>query len=370
MNTILELLRKEFLQIFRHRVMLVLLFLMPVIQLVILANAADYEVKHIRLAYLDNDRSAASLRLRSHFEVSPYFVLVDPARGEAACILDRGQADLVLDVPQGFERHLYRGRAQGLHLTADAVNAMKAGVASGYAEAILRHFQIQWLMERSPTPPAAGVGLTITSSNWFNPTMEYDLFMVPGILVLLVTLIGLFLAGMNVVKEKEEGTIEQLNVTPIRKYQFILGKLLPFWIIALVELAIGLLIGRLFFQVPFVGSLWIIFAFSMVYIPVVLGLGLFISTQSNTQQQAMFLAWFFTIVFVLMSGLFTPIESMPGWAQAITAVNPVKYFVEVMRLVLLKGSGWADLRPHFLIVGAMAVLINVVAVWSYRKTAA
>jgi ABC-2 type transport system permease protein len=212
--------------------------------------------------------------------------------------------------------------------------------------------------------PAA---LHIETANWFNPEQNYQTFMVPGILVILVTLVGMFLAGMNIVKEKEIGTIEQINVSPIRKHEFIIGKLLPFWIIALVELAIGLVVGKLVFHIPFVGSLWLIFGFAGLYLLVVLGFGLLISTVTETQQQAMFIAWFFLIIFILMSGLFTPIESMPPWAQDITRLNPVAYFVDVMRLVLLKGSDVWDIRQHIAVMGGYALAVNGLAVLNYRK---
>jgi len=181
-------------------------------------------------------------------------------------------------------------------------------------------------------------------------------------------MIGAFLSAMNVVREKEIGTIEQLNVTPIKKYQFVIGKLLPFWIIALFELALGLLVAELFYDIPFLGPIWVIFLFAGIYLLLVLGMGLFISTTTDTQQQAMFVSWFFLVVFLLMSGLFTPIENMPDWAQTITLVNPVRYFIEVVRMVMLKGAGLVEIRYHIFTLLAFALAINGLAVWRYRKT--
>jgi ABC-2 type transport system permease protein len=192
--------------------------------------------------------------------------------------------------------------------------------------------------------------------------------MVPGILVLLVTMVTLFLSGMNIVREKEIGTLEQINVTPIKKHQFIIGKLLPFWILGMSILTIGLFIAKLVFNTPMVGSLLLLYGFTSIYILLVLGIGLFISNFTDTQQQAMFIAWFFMVIFILMSGLFTPIESMPKWAQAITEFNPVKYFVEVMRMVMLKGSTFMDILPQFAKTLVYALIINSLAVWRYRKT--
>jgi ABC-2 type transport system permease protein len=369
MRTILFIIRKEFLQIFRHKVMLPLIFLMPIVQLLILAHAADYEVKNINLHLVDRDLSQYSRRLAGKFQASGNFILASSSFSSPAAFdaIEKGQADLFLEIPAGFQRDLLRHGQASLQLSVDAINGVKAGLASSYAAAIIRDFNAEIRAEQAG-PAAAAPLLTIAASNWFNPELNYFTFMVPGILVLLVTLVGMFLSGMNIVKEKEIGTIEQINVTPIRKYQFIIGKLLPFWIIANVELALGLGVAKLVFHVPFVGSLWLVFAFAGLYLLVVLGLGLLISTVTETQQQAMFIAWFFLIIFILMSGLFTPIESMPAWAQEFTRFNPVAYFVEVMRMVLLKGSGLLDIRQHIFAMLAYALVANGLAAWSYRKT--
>ncbi|MCD6544573.1 MAG: ABC transporter permease, partial [Flavobacteriaceae bacterium] len=205
-------------------------------------------------------------------------------------------------------------------------------------------------------------------SFWYNKTLNYKTFMVPGILVILVTMITLFLSGMNIVREKEIGTLEQMNVTPIKKHQFIIGKLFPFWVLGMVLLTVGLIIARVLFNVPMVGSLALMYLYTSVYILVILGIGLFISNFTDTQQQAMFIAWFFVVIFILMSGLFTPIESMPQWAQFLTEFNPVKYYVEVMRMVMLKGSSFIDILPQFIKTSIYAIIMNGLAVWSYKKT--
>jgi len=192
--------------------------------------------------------------------------------------------------------------------------------------------------------------------------------MVPGIIVLLVTMITLFLSGMNIVREKEIGTLEQINVTPIKKSQFIIGKLFPFWVIGLGLLSIGLIIAKVLFNVPIIGNLGLMYLYTSIYILVILGIGLFISNFTDTQQQAMFISWFFMVIFILMSGLFTPIESMPKWAQIITEFNPIKYFVQVMRMVMLKGSGIIDILPQLLKTILYALIMNGLAVWSYKKT--
>ena len=191
--------------------------------------------------------------------------------------------------------------------------------------------------------------------------------MLPGILVMLVTIVSMFLAAMNIVREKEIGTIEQINVTPIRKHEFIIGKLVPFMIIALFELAFGLLIGKIFFDLPIVGNILLLFGFTLIYLLVVLGIGLFISTISSNQQQVMFISFFFMLVFILMGAIFTPTESMPMWAQQVNIINPFYYFMKVIRMILLKGSGFWDISYEFFSLLIYGILMLSLAVWRYRK---
>jgi len=367
MRTILIILRKEFLQISRNKTILPLLFIMPFIQLILLGFAADFEVKNLNLHVIDNDQSTYSRGLISKFSASPYFNIVNYSFRDEDGMKDmkKGDADLIIEIPSKFEKKLVNRESSPIHLSIDAVNGVKAGLANAYSNMIIRDYNIELLEESSGKVFQSPIG--ITSINWFNPSMNYSTFMVPGILVLLVTMIAVFLTAIIIVREKEIGTIEQLNVTPIKKYQFILGKLLPFLFISLIELAIGLIVAKLIFHIEFQGSILLVYSFALVYIPVVLGIGLLISTISLTQQQAMFISWFILMIFILMSGLFTPIESMPNWAQKITWLNPIKYFIEFMRMVLLKGSTFKDVTQHFTIMAIYAVIINSLAVWNYKK---
>lgn len=197
--------------------------------------------------------------------------------------------------------------------------------------------------------------------------MNYQIFMVPGILVILVTMVGAFLSALNIVKEKEVGTIEQINVTPIKKYQFILGKLIPFWVLGLMILTVGTIISWLIYGIVPVGSLSTIFIFAAIYLLAVLGMGLLVSTFANTQQQAMLLSFFIMMIFILLGGLYTSIDSMPEWAQTFTKFNPVAYFIEVMRMVVLKGSSLNDIKTHLTVVFLMAIVLNSFAVWNYKS---
>ena len=364
--------QKEFKQIFRNKGMLPIIFIMPLIQLIILSNAATFDIENIKFSYIDKDHTPYSRELISKFEASKYFNIVTDFSSEeqASSAMLKGNVDAVVEIPNHFERDLQNEKHATLSVTINAINGAAAGVENVYINQIIKSFNrnIRIELMQPSDNKVIPVNIATISSFWYNETLNYKTFMVPGILVLLVTMITLFLSGMNIVREKEIGTLEQINVTPIKKHQFIVGKLLPFWIIALVVLSIGLVIARGIFNVPIVGNLWLMYLYTSVYILVILGIGLFISNFTDTQQQAMFISWFFMVIFILMSGLFTPIESMPKWAQVITEFNPIKYFVEVMRMVMLKGSGFTDILPQLLKTFLYAFIMNGLAVWSYKKT--
>lgn len=370
MKTILYLMQKEFLQIRRNKTMLPIMFVMPIIQLIILVNAATFEMKHIRLHVIDNDMSTVSRDIVSKFSGSPFYEITGTSFNMAAGEenLKRGKADMVLIIPENFEHNLRKENRGDLQLLVNAINAASAGLINAYSVSILLDYNIGLVSEWANIPGVVRTQTLNTKySYWYNPELNYKNYMVPGILVMLVTIIGLFLAGLNVVKEKEIGTIEQINITPIKKYQFIIGKLLPFWIIALLELAFGLFLGKLIFEIPLVGNLLLLFLFAAIYLVVVMSIGLFVSSVNQTQQQAMFITWFFMVIFILMSGLFTPVESMPIWAQNLNIVNPVAYFIQVVRMILLKGSGFNDVLRQFISISIYAVAILSFAVWRYRK---
>ena len=357
--------------------MLPLLFVMPVVQTVLLAFAANYEVKNLHLTVVDSDLSPASRQLTAKFAASGHFITSNvPSIKEANARIASDEADLVLEIPNNFERTLVREGNGSIALTANAINATKAGLGMGYAQSIIRAFNQDfatvWTPRLASTETAAATlsapqPVKIEYSNWYNPRLDYKTFMVPGILGVIISLIICFLTALNIVRERELGTIEQLNVTPVRKWQFILGKLLPFWMLSLVMMTVGLTVGKLIFDIPMLGSLWLVFGYTALFTPCMLGLGFLISNFADSQQQAMFTAWFFMLIFILMSGLFTPLESMPQWAQVVNKINPVSYFVAFMRLVLLKGAGFQDIRENFLTVLVYAVTVNSLAIWTYRK---
>lgn len=370
MKTLRFLLEKEFRQIFRDPAILRMMFIMPAIQLILLPLAADYEVRNVKLAIVDHDHSAYSSQLINKIKSSGYFILngYNFSYKEAISQVEHDQADIVLEIPTDFEKTLVRENEANLFMAVNAINGTKANIGSSYLNNIIRDYnqqvRLQWIqMPRFNNEPR----ILTTSSNWFNVHMNYQKFMVPGILVILLTLVGAFLTSLNIVKEKEIGTIEQINVTPIKKVHFILGKLIPFWIMGQIVLTLGMLIGRVAYGIIPEGNIGLIYLFSSVYLLAVLGMGLLISAYSNTQQQSMLIAFFLMMIFILMGGLYTSIDSMPGWAQTVTRFNPVSYFIEVMRMVVLKGSKLKDILPHLGIIAIFAVVLNSWAVFAYKK---
>ncbi len=371
MRTLLFLLRKEFRQIFRNVTILRMILLMPVMQLLILPNAANFEVKNITVCIVDHDHSVGSQRLVTSITASGYFklALTTPSYRDAMQLIEADKADLILEIPNGFDRNLVRDNKQTLFIAVNAINGVKANLGAAYLNTIITQYnaqlRTQWIQ---PTRFGPVSQIEISALNKFNPYLNYKVYMVPGIMAFLVTMVAAYLSALNIVKEKESGTIEQINVTPIRKYQFILGKLIPFWVLGLVVFTIGLLVMRFVYGIVPEGSVFLLYGFAVVYIFSVLGMGLLVSTYAETQQQAMFVAFFFIMIFIMLGGLFTSIDSMPAWAQVITRFNPVRYFIEVMRMVVIRGSTFDDIKMHFLAVIGMGIVLNGWAVLNYRKT--
>lgn len=370
MRVLKFLLQKEFRQISRDPSIFGILFLAPILQLLILPLAADYQIKNLNLSVIDHDHTQYSQRLINKIVASGYFKLIDynATFPQALHSVEQDKSDLILEIPTNFEKDLVKNSEASLFIAANAINGIKAGLGSAYLQQIIQDFnqtvRMRWIQFPRFNPQPV---IDVEYSDWYNPHMNYQFFMVPGILVMLVTIIGSNFAALNIVKEKELGTIEQINVSPIKKIYFILGKLIPFWILALIVLTVGLIIARLVYGIIPIGHYFTIYIFSSIYLLAILGLGLLLSTYAQTQQQSFLLAFFITMIFNLMSGLFTPIESMPYWAQVITWFNPVTYFIEVMRMVILKGSGLADIKNQIFAVIGFAVFFNGWAILNYRK---
>lgn len=372
MNTLRHLLVKEYKQIFRNPVILRLIIIIPVVQLLILPQAADFEMKNIRIAIVDQDLSTASRRLANSIVSSGFFIPAyhGPSPTMAMRLVESDSADLILEIPAGFDRDLVRLRQGNLRVAVNAINGVKGLLGGAYLERIIGGFHRDIIVgSMAGSPAARATGLQVEPLFWYNPHMNYKFLMVPGILTMLVTLIAMSMCAFNIVKEKETGTIEQINVTPIPKAIFILGKLLPFWTIGLFIFTVGFFgIAWLVYGIVPVGNIGVLYGFLALYLIVALGMGLLISTYSETQQQAMSISFFLLMIFILMSGLFTSIESMPAWGQVVARANPLTYFIEVMRMVVLKGSGWADIRYHALVMAGFGVFFNAWAILNYRKT--
>lgn len=371
MRTILYLIRKEFLQILRNKFISKAIFAVPIVQMLILVPAVTFELKNVKLAVIDKDMTPESRGLISKISGSTFFKIsfLTFSDKEAYDLLNRNKCSVIFQIPSGFGKDIVTGKRGKLLAVIDAVNASSAEISWAYLNGAIADYNTELIRQDITTNqliPATGI--EITNRYWYNELLNYKFYMLPGILVILVTAIGFLLAGLNMVREKEIGTIEQINVTPIHKYEFIAGKLIPFWIIALFELAFGLTLAKLVFNIPIVGSLELIFGVASVYLIAIMSLGLFISTLADTQQQSMFLSWFCMVIFILMSGLFTPIDSMPEWAKAINIINPIHYFIPVMRNVMLKGSNFADISKYFWPLVCYGFISISLAVWRYRKT--
>lgn len=370
MRTLKFLLQKEFRQIFRDPAIIRMILIMPTVQLILLPLAANYEVKNVKLAIVDHDHSTYTQQMINKITASGYFILsgYNASFKEGITQIEKDEADIILEIPAQFERVIVKENKAQLFMAVNAINGTKANLGAAYLANILRNYnqdiRMQWIQTpRFNDQPR----ISIEYSNWYNPHMDYKLFMVPGILAVLLTMVGGTMTSLNIVKEKEIGTIEQINVTPIKKHHFILGKLIPFWVLGLIVLTIGFTVARLIYGIVPLGSFSTIYIFSMVYLLAVLGMGLLVSTYANTQQQAMLISFFIMMVFVLMGGLYTSVDSMPEWAKWVTKFNPISYFIEVIRMVVIKGSTLADISRQLLIMFGFAIVLNGWAILNYKK---
>ena len=378
------LIEKEFKQLFRNSFLPRLILVFPCMIMILMPWAMNLEIRNVSLNIVDNDHSVTSRRLVDKISASTYFRLtaLPDSYDEALKNVEAGDADIILEIPRDFEKDCTVGRSPHVLIAANAVNGTKGSLGGSYLSNIIQSYasEVVVLPARGDTPgdvsgmansqlstPNSQPSTNYTTLNLFNPNLNYKLFMVPALMVMLLTLICGFLPALNIVSEKEVGTIEQINVTPVGKFTFILAKLFPYWLIGFVVLTICFILAWLLYDILPVGHFLVIYFFAILFVLSMSGLGLVISNHSATMQQAMFVMWFCMLILILMSGLFTPISSMPEWAQAITIFNPLKYLMQVMRMVYLKGSGFADMLPQLGALLAFVLFFNVWAVRSYRK---
>jgi ABC-2 type transport system permease protein len=351
--------RKELLELRQDPRLFGIVILAPILQLTVLGYAATTDVKDVPVVVVDPDRSVESRALRSRFDASANFVVVGvvASTDEIDAWLERGMAWMALSIPPGYGATVARGETAVLQVVADGTDANSTTVALGYTRALLTTYAADLIAQRSggQTPDRLIVPVIRV---WFNPTLESRNFMIPGIVALLLLVVTTNLSAMAIVREKEVGTLEQLNVTPLARWELIAGKLLPYALIGMIDVVLVLIVAIAWFEVPMRGSVVLLFAMSGVYLMTALGLGLFISTISATQQQAMMTTTFFFLTpMIYLSGFIFPIENMPAWIQPITYLIPLRYFLVILRGIFLKGVGLETFWPD-----ALALLVWGVAI--------
>jgi len=372
LRPLLYLIQKEFRQVLRDRAMLRIVFALPLIQMFLFAYAIQNDLKNIRLATLDLDQTPESRHLLDSFFSSGYFRDAGDATkpSDLVLFLDNGDADMTLWIPKGYSEMLARGEKTSISIQVDGQNSSIAGRAIGYAEGLIRQeaFQRMYQMQLArPELMQLVHRVTPASRFFYNPELETRFYMIPGIVVLIVTVISAMLTGMAVVKEKEIGTLEHLLVTPLTPAQLIAGKTIPFVVLAFFDLSFATAIAILYFKLPLTGSLWLLGFASILYLLVTLGIGLLASTVSQTQQQAMFTVWFFLVFGILMSGFFYPVENMPRSVYLITFLNPLRHYMEIVRGIFLKGVTMSDAAAQLLWLGGLGATVFTAATLRFRK---
>lgn len=364
------LLEKEFKQMMRNIILPIVFVLLPLLMVNMVPRAATQEVKNLSISVIDNDHSTWSKRLIQKLSASQYFHLSDVSSSSPRALesVEAGKADFIVEIEPHFERNLVRQGVSQVMISANAVNGVKAGLGSSYLVQIIADYSAQLREESGITAQQVTMAhFDVVPRYLFNTTLDYKPFMVPGLLAMLLILLVGFLPALNIVGEKEKGTIEQMNVTPVGKLSFILSKLIPYWCMGLVVLLYSMGLAYLIYGQAPVGSMSVILLFTTIFILIVSSMGLIVSNYSDTTQQAALVMFFFLVIFILLSGLITPISSMPVWAKAITYVNPLRYYIEVLRMLYLKGSSLANLHFYLYAMIAYAFVMASWAMISYRK---
>ncbi|MDZ7291406.1 MAG: ABC transporter permease [candidate division KSB1 bacterium] len=364
MQRILYLIQKEFRQVFRDRAMLVIMFMAPMVQTVFLGFAMTMDVKNIKLIIYDADHSTSSRELSRRFIHNPYFKFIGYAEnpGGIRQALNSWQAQIGIFIEPNFERNLQRAALPNVQIVVDGLDGNSAGIAMGYAQGILAEFA-QDLFSIPPTVAPVRNEFRM----WYNLDLNSKNYMVPGIIAVLLTVVTVFLTSMGLVREKEIGTLEQLMVTPIRPAELIIGKVLPFLLIGFVAINITLAVAFLVFDLTLAGSYLLLLGVTLLYFLTTLGLGIFVSTLVDTQQQAMFVSWFFMIFMLLMSGFLTPIANMPkGW-QMVTYLNPLRYYVNLVREIFLKATPLKFLWNEIIPLAVFGLLILSASAMKFHK---
>ncbi len=365
MRTFIVLFQKEFLQIKRNSFLPKLIVAFPILVMLLMPLIMTMDVKNVNISIVDMDRSSVSRRIMSHIEASDYFTLKQETTEYYFAMesLTKGDVDVIIMIPNDFEQDMMMSVTKRISIVANAVNATKGGIGMQYAIQSIMYSLKELRGDRCPI----NVSDIITVENRYNPTLNYRHYMIPALMIILFILICGFLPALSIVGEKENGTIEQINVTPVSRFVFTLSKLVPYWIIGLFVLTIAMLVARLVYGLAPLGSIGAIYFGAVLFILTISGFSLTIANFSETMQQTMFVMFFFIMVFMLLSGLLTPIDSMPEWAQRFTLILPPRYFVEILRSIYLKGATIAELWVNFAALGLFAVIFNSLAAITYRK---
>ncbi|MBQ7062483.1 MAG: ABC transporter permease [Bacteroidales bacterium] len=365
MSALRFLVKKEFIQFRRNKFVSRLVFAFPVVVMLIVPLVTNMEVRGVRVAVIDADGSQLSRRMLSHVEASKslQLVLVGSDYNLAYRQLEDNRLDVIVSIPKRCEQTLLQGQLPRIRVDANAVNATKSGLGSQYVVAALGKAIAEMGAERGMTVAAKDISVRY----FYNETLDYRFYMIPAFIIILVLLICCFIPALNLVIEKEKGTIEQINVTPVGRLEFTLSKLIPYWLVGIVVLTEAILTAGLVYGLWPAGNVGTIYLAALLFVLTMSGFAIAVANVSDTMQQCIFVLFFFVMIFMLMSGMLTPLESMPQWAQWITVVFPPRWFVGIMRAVYLKGTTLAELAPDFLALVALAVAFCSIAMLTYRK---
>jgi len=376
MKTLKYLIEKEFKQMFRNPLIPRLIVLFPTMVLLVFPWAVSFEIKNIKIDVVDHGKSVYSKRLTDKVAASDYFILHDtpPDYQTAIMNMENGVTDMILEIPATFDKDVVKDRNSTIGMAVNSVNGTQGLLGSNYIMQIVNDFSSELRGELINTvPPQQRASMMnmplvdIVPKYKYNPELDYKNFMIPGFMVLLLTILCGILPALNIVMEKENGTINQINVTPVSKINFILAKLIPYWVVGIVVMIVSVTLAYFIYGLWPAGSVFTVLISAIVFILSVSGLGIIISNYSETMQQASFLVMFFILILVLLGGMFTPVSSMPTWAQTIAAVNPFNYLTKTFRMLYLNGSSLADVSGNLLALGMIAVVLNGWAVLSYKK---
>ena len=366
MKALPYLLTKEYKQMFRNRLLPIVFILLPIVMMNVVPRIATQEVRNLNIAVIDCDHSTLSSRLIQKLQASEFFNLYAtcPNYLTAYNLLQEGSVDFIVTVENEFEHNLYRTGGADVMVTVNAVNGMKGGLGNSYLTRIVMQFAQELGYESGAIPQSP---VTVEPRYLFNATLDYKPYMIPALMAMALMLLVGFLPALNVVGEKERGTIEQINVTPVSRIEFILSKMIPYWTAGILIVGFSMLLAWKIHGVTPAGSVWLVFLFNIVFIFTISSLGLIVSNYSDNMRQAAVVMFFFIVIFILTSGLITPVSAMPHWAQQVTRLNPLRYIMTAMREIFLKGSTFHQLLPQFIPLCIYGTLASIWAVVSFQK---